>query len=383
MPLDLSRKQFLRASGTALAVAVAGCNSPSDGQSTSATTDSPASTPENSPGGGEASDPANDADLGVFYVGPDSTDASTDSPIDGRAKVTALRPPDATEKSPVVMVPGLGLSPYIYLTTPDGRPGWATQFADAGYPVYLFDPPRNVTSGGLDTAAFGGEDPPSLSRWSLDRAWPTWGFGPEVGDPYSNVRYPTEQVDQLVASFPAYVSSGGGGGRGGDSTTGQRGDGDGQQSGGRQAGGQSSGGRFASARETAALEALLERIGSATLLVHSAGGATGFAVARSVPDRVEAIVAVEPVGAPTDPGTVAEMGGDAPFLGVYGDYVTERGQTGRKEASQTTADIASETAPKSTLLDLPAEGIAGNTHLLMQDENNDVIADRVGSWLAQ
>ena len=382
MPFDLSRKQFLRASGTALAVAVAGCNSTSEGQSSPSITDSPSETSDASPGDEDASDPASDTDVGVFYVGPDSTEATTDAPIDSRAKVTALRPPSGTEKSPIVMVPGLGLSPYIYLTTPDGRPGWATRFVDAGYPVYLFDPPRNVTSGGLDTAAFGGEDPASLSRWSLDRAWPTWGFGPEVGEPYSNVRYPVEQVDQLVASFPAYVS-GGAGGSGGDRASGQRG-GDGQQRGGRQAGdGQAGGGRFASARETAALEALLERVESATLLVHSAGGATGFAVARSVPDRVEAIVAVEPVGAPTDPGAVAEMGGDAPFLGVYGDYVTERGQTGRKEASQTTADLASEAAPKSTLLDLPAEGIAGNTHLLMQDDNNDAIATRVTSWLAQ
>jgi len=50
-----------------------------------------------------------------------------------------------------------------------------------------------------------------------------------------------------------------------------------------------------------------------------------------VPDLVERIVAVEPVGALTDPPTVAEMGGDAPFMGVYGDYVDEREQTGRKE----------------------------------------------------
>jgi len=64
-----------------------------------------------------------------------------------------------------------------------------------------------------------------------------------------------------------------------------------------------------------------------------------FAVAQTAPDLVERIVAVEPVGAPTDPPTVAEMGGDAPFMGVYGDYVDEREQTGRKEATQTTAEL--------------------------------------------
>jgi len=38
------------------------------------------------------------------------------------------------------MVPGLGLSPYIYRTTPDGRRGWMEYFAEAGHPVYVFNP---------------------------------------------------------------------------------------------------------------------------------------------------------------------------------------------------------------------------------------------------
>ncbi|WP_229722633.1 hypothetical protein [Haloferax sulfurifontis] len=118
------------------------------------------------------------------------------------------------------------------------------------------------------------------------------------------------------------------------------------------------------------------------LLVHSAGGSSGFTVAQAAPDLVERIVAVEPVGAPTDPQTVAEMGGDAPFMGVYGDYVDERGQTGRKEATQTTAELAGKTSPASTLLSLPDEGISGNTHLMMQDDNNGEIADRIISWIS-
>jgi len=219
--------------------------------------------------------------------------------------------------------------------------------------VYVFNPPRNVDSGGLDTGSLQKSDSASLSRWSIERAWPTWGFGPEVGDPYEDVRYPVESVDQLVASFPAYVSTGGGGG----------------------------GSRFASPQETAALEALLNRIGPSVLLVHSAGGGSGFAVAQTVPDLVERIVAVEPVGAPTDPQIVAEMGGDAPFMGVYGDYVGERGQTGRKEATQTTAELAGEVSPASTLLSLPDEGVSGNTHLMMQDDNNGEIADRIFTWI--
>jgi len=75
-----------------------------------------------------------------------------------------------------------------------------------------------------------------------------------------------------------------------------------------------------------------------------------------VPDLVERIVAVEPVGAPTDPPTVAEMGGDAPFMGVYGDYVDEREQTGRKEATQTTAELAGRQVPHRRCLASQTKG---------------------------
>jgi pimeloyl-ACP methyl ester carboxylesterase len=116
-------------------------------------------------------------------------------------------------------------------------------------------------------------------------------------------------------------------------------------------------------------------------VVHSAGGPAGFAVARSVPDLVEAVVAVEPVGCPTEEGVVSAMGGDAPFAAVYGDYVAERGQSRRAAACETAADVAAETAPASTMLRMPDEGVSGNTHLMMQDDNNAAIAGRLLSWL--
>ncbi|RZV12624.1 hypothetical protein BDK88_0042 [Natrinema hispanicum] len=387
MSSGISRKAFLRTTGVTFAATIAGCNSIADNGESNTDTQT---TTENSPQSGQQKD--NSPTFGNFYVGNADTTSST--VIDGRAEVVYTQPAMATDKSPVVMVPGLGLSPYIYRTTPDGRRGWMEYFAEAGHPVYVFNPPRNVDSGGLDTAALQNSDSASLSRWSIDRAWPTWGFGPEVGDPYEDVRYPVESVDQLVASFPAYASTGGGGGgrQGGGQTGGRGGDQNStpadstETTGGTQTGSTTGGGggsRFASPQETAALEALLNRVGPAVLLVHSAGGGSGFAVAQTVPNLVERIVAVEPVGAPTDPQTVAEMGGDAPFMGVYGDYVDERGQTSRKEATQTTADLAGEENSVSTLLSLPDEGISGNTHLMMQDDNNGEIADRIITWIGE
>ncbi|MBL7939597.1 MAG: hypothetical protein JNL43_09575 [Flavobacteriales bacterium] len=48
-----------------------------------------------------------------------------------------------TEDAAIVMVPGLNLSTYLYVTTPDGRRGWADLFADHGYDVYMVNDPRH------------------------------------------------------------------------------------------------------------------------------------------------------------------------------------------------------------------------------------------------
>ena len=35
----------------------------------------------------------------------------------------------------------------------------------------------------------------------------------------------------------------------------------------------------------------------------------------------------------------------------------------------------------ATVVDLPKEGITGNSHFLFQELNNDVIADHVEAWI--
>ncbi|MEV0006017.1 hypothetical protein AB0H28_27540 [Micromonospora sp. NPDC050980] len=75
---------------------------------------------------------------GYFFVGgQQATDDSGDRTSTiwtGQAMVHQLVPADA-DKPPVIMMPGLGLSSSIFLTTPDGRVGWAQQAARAGHPA--------------------------------------------------------------------------------------------------------------------------------------------------------------------------------------------------------------------------------------------------------
>lgn len=180
-------------------------------------------------------------------------------------------------------------------------------------------------------------------------------MGSGSGEPWPDVRFPVEHVDQFYASWPARVADGGGGrGRGG-------------------AGGQAGG-------DVAALEALLERIGPAVVVPHSMGGQTVFALASSRPELFEALVVIEPVGCPRTAEAVAPLAG-VPFLAVYGDYIESRGQSGRLEACRETARLVEAAGGEGAVLYLPDEGVRGNTHLLMQDDNSHEIADRILDWL--
>ncbi|WP_345243191.1 hypothetical protein [Pontibacillus salipaludis] len=126
---------------------------------------------------------------------------------------------------------------------------------------------------------------------------------------------------------------------------------------------------------------LLEDKGPSVLLVHSMGGEIGYEVARQRPDLVKALVAIEPVGSPTNEEEVIEKFADIPYLVVYGDYIEPRNQTGRLEATKTTAQIIRDNGGTAEVIELTEEGIDGNTHIMMQDRNNEEIATIITEWL--
>jgi hypothetical protein len=58
------------------------------------------------------------------------------------ALVHHVSPGEATKDFAVIIILGHNHSSYIYLTTPDGREGWAQQVAQAGYEVYVINDPK-------------------------------------------------------------------------------------------------------------------------------------------------------------------------------------------------------------------------------------------------
>jgi pimeloyl-ACP methyl ester carboxylesterase len=339
--------------------------------------------------------------MGVMFVGGREIQMQTSggrfgggrqTQIVEQAPVHYLIPPEEQrrEKLPVVMVPGMGLTSYLYLATPDGRDGWAQIFAKAGHPVYVFDEPNNAVSG-FDVSPFdavkqGQADASQMPRfmlWSNETPWRRWGIGPQRDTPFPDTRYPVQHIEQLYASItPVYQgrASGatrtteGAGRRGGRFRRGLAEPQAEQTPIGRRGQGGGGGGRFGGGMKAAALAQLLDRIGPAILIVHSASGETGFEATRLRPQLVKALVAVEVVGAPTDPNDIKKNFADKRFIGVFGDHFDVRPMAGRLEACQTTAQLITDMGGKGNVIWLPKLGIQGNTHLLMQDNNNHDIA---------
>lgn len=338
--------------------------------------------------------------MGVMFVGGREVEMSgggrfggggKQTQIAGQAPVHFLIPPEDMRKGkrPIIMIPGMGLTSYLYLNTPDGRDGWAQIFARAGYPVYVFDEPNNAISG-FEIGKFTDADqPPRIMLWSNEMTWRRWGIGPEPGVPAENTRFPVEHIDQLHASMTP-VMGGRGGGRGGRGRAGggRFGRGRGQQSNEESGPGERRGGRFRSAGGGAnpkveALVKLLEKIGPATLVLHSASGPTGFEATRQKPDLVKAIVAVEVTGSPTNSDDIGKYFAKTQLIGVYGDNFDLRPMAGRLKATQKMADMINAAEGKGEVIWLPKQGIKGNSHLLMQDNNNDAIASMIIERLAK
>jgi pimeloyl-ACP methyl ester carboxylesterase len=220
-------------------------------------------------GGAQAADdpPYTLAREGFFYVGGKPTTINGRSYMAGQMYVDVRIPAHQTHPYPVIMVHGGTRSGTTYLGTPDGREGWAQYFVRQGYAVYVVDQPGRGRSGYL-AESYGPwkiPDGEGGQRRYLSQAkyklWPQahlhtqWPGSGAPDDPVTA---------QMISGYLPEIA---------DFTR--------QQFLNRDA-----------------LVALIDRIGPAILMTHSQAGAFGWPVADARPDRVKAILAIEPNGPP-------------------------------------------------------------------------------------
>ena len=216
----------------------------------------------------------NDAPLvtsrrGFFWVGSETTQTAFGTVARGPMFVHWEAPQPPRAAPPIVLVHGGGGQGTDWLGTPDGRPGWAPLLVEQGYIVYVVDRPGHGRSP-LTPEILGPIAPP------LPYEVADWLFAPGPDSP------PTHPTAHLHSQWP-------GPGGGDDPALHQL--------------MASSGPMIADTAAAQALEQargveLLEQIGPAVVITHSAGGPLGWLLADARPDLVAGIVAVEPLGPP-------------------------------------------------------------------------------------
>jgi pimeloyl-ACP methyl ester carboxylesterase len=263
--------------------------------------------------------------------------------------VQFVRLAEPRARFPLLLWHGGGLSGVTWETTPDGRPGWQMYFLRQGHDVYVSDAMERGRAGwARSPEIFAGEP---LFRtlgegWNLFRVGPADGWHAEAARrrAHDDTRFPIAAWDQFgKQSVPRWVTT--------------------------------------DAQVQRAYDAYVQQACPCVIVVHSQGGNFAFTAALNAPDKIRAIVAVEPSGAPPATADAAKVKG-IPHLVVWGDHMDQplwariRPNVERWQAAIRDAGGVAET------LDLPARGIRGNSHMLMMDSNSDEVAALVQAWLA-
>ena len=125
---------------------------------------------------------------------------------------------------------------------------------------------------------------------------------------------------------------------------------------------------------------LVDKICPCVVMVHSQSGTFGFQVLEARPDKVKALVAVEPtLGG--DRNKIASIKG-TPVLMVYGDNAKDHPRWSKIRQGGVDYAAAFKAGGGSVdVYDLPDMGIKGNSHMIMMDKNSDQVADLIQKWL--
>jgi pimeloyl-ACP methyl ester carboxylesterase len=249
-------------------------------------------------------------------------------------------------ETPIMFWHGGGMTGVTWETTPDGRPGWQMRFLQAGFDTYVCDAVERGRSGWSPFPEIYDTAPIFRTR---NEAWELFRFGapdgysnkPDECQPHAGLLFPISSLDNLAAQFvPRWTTHG---------------------------------------QET--LEAyfdVLKRTGPVWLIAHSQGGNFALEAAARHPEFFRGVVIIEPASAPEDIGKAKQV----PHLFIWSDYIGNSPTwVSYRERADAYAAALVEAGGFVETLDLPADGIQGNSHVPMMDVNSDHVADLVRAWI--
>ena len=280
-------------------------------------------------------------------------------------------PEQVTRPFPIILVHGGGFQGVEWIETPDGRPGWAQRLVEKGYAVLVVDRPAHGRSP-FHTATVGPMGPPFSYEGGEHIYFPGDTASTHTQWPFS--RNDDEAMDQFIAGYgplPENLPQ-------------------------------------SESMDADRLARLLDRIGPAILLTHSASGASGWLTADLRPEKVVAIVAIEPMGPPFakipnigeltwglaavpltfEPrrDTPEELRSGSPMVKLpnlkdLAILVVTAGASAFSAASAPTVETLRSGGAQAELLHLPDHGVHGNGHGLVYEKNSDQALEPVLHWL--
>lgn len=255
----------------------------------------------------------------------------------------------------ILLVHGGGGQGADFVRTPDGRPGWAHRFLQAGFATYVVDRPGHGRSGwnervlgpAIPAAGYGTlyprfVEPAEHGLWDEAAKHSRWPSDPLAGDRFMAGQGP---MATTLAAAQHHVE--------------------------------------------AVAEQVFDLTGPTIIVSHSMGGPCGWALAAIGGDRVRAVIAAEPLGCP---GMVHPLGrfdhglATSPYRGRHDPFarpvaIVTGEATWMREANRQAADFVRARAPVFEHLLLEEHAITGNGHMLMSESNSDGIADLIIGWL--
>ena len=252
---------------------------------------------------------------------------------------------------PLLLMHGGGLCGVTYETKPDGQPGWQSWFLHAGHDVYVADAvERGRASWARFPEIFQGEPHfrTKAEAWELFRigADGSWNGSASAGSANPGTLFPIAAFDQFMKqATPRWTTT--------DNAT------------------------------QAAYNTLVDDHGPFVIITHSQGANFAFRMAAAHPDKVAAIVAVEPSGFPAPHQESVSAVQHIPHLFVWGDNMGSSALWGRiRQGLNQYGNTLRSQGVAVDELDLPAIGVRGNSHMLMMDTNSNLVASLIQKWLS-
>jgi pimeloyl-ACP methyl ester carboxylesterase len=254
-------------------------------------------------------------------------------------------PQNRKGKLPLLFWHGGGLTGVTYETKPDGGDGWMHYFIRRGWDAYVSDAMERGRSGWSSTFKGDAMSLPFGDPWERFRMGPpgSWNEDPAKRGSYPGMQFPAEAYPQFMKQgVPRWVTT--------------------------------------DAEIVKAYIELVDKVCPCVLVVHSQSGTFGYKVLEARPDKVKALVAVEPtVGG--DISKIPLVKG-TPITVIIGDNAKEHPRWKNiRQNSVKYGEAFKAAGGNFDLVDLPDVGIKGNSHMVMMDKNSDQVADLIQKWL--